>query len=212
VETLTAVEPGDGPMRVNDGRTDREGNFVFGTLNERPGHPPTGSFYQFSIAHGLRRLALPPAAIPNSICFSLDGRTMYYCDSPAGCIMQCHYEAGSARVEGIRRFASLPEGGGSPDGSTVDADGCLWNAIWGAARVTRYRPNGEVDRLILIPAKNPTSAVFGGPTYQRLYVTSARQEMRPEELARVPESGGLFVAAPGVSGVPDALFRDDPRP
>ena len=90
------MEPGVPHTRINDGRTDRAGNLVFGTLNEDPGRQKIGSFYQFSARYGLRRLALPSVAIPNSICFSPDGRTMYLCDSVDRRIMQCTYEADAA--------------------------------------------------------------------------------------------------------------------
>ena len=157
--------------RTNDGRTDRAGNFVFGTLNEQPDRSPIGSFYQYSKRHGLRRLALGGVAIPNSICFSPDGRTMYYCDSLSGRILQCRYDAESAEVSDLRPFAEFGAGRGLPDGSIVDADGCLWNAEWGAAVVRRYTPAGTLDREIAVPAKNPTCPAFGGRDLTELYVS-----------------------------------------
>jgi L-arabinonolactonase len=208
VTMLTPLEPDLPTTRTNDGRTDRAGNFVFGTLNEQPERAPIGSFYQYSKRHGLRRLALGGVGIPNSICFSPDGRTMYYCDSTSGRILQCRYDAESAEVSDVRPFAELGAGRGLPDGSIVDADGCLWNAAWGAAMVRRYTPSGSVDREIAVPAKNPTCPAFGGRDLTELYVTSARQEMTPEELAAMPDAGGVYAARPGVRGLPEARFRD----
>jgi L-arabinonolactonase len=204
---LADVEPDLPSTRVNDGRTDRSGNFVFGTMNQADGHPPAGSFYQWSGRHGLRRLALPKAGIANSICFSPDGATMYFCDSPRGQIMACAYDADAASVANIRTFASLAPAEGKPDGSIVDADGCLWNAAWGAGTVRRYRPDGALDLEVSVPAKNPTCPVFGGDGLTELYITTARQDMSDEELARTPEAGGVYRAAiAGVAGLPDALF------
>ncbi len=91
---LTEVEPEVPHTRINDGRTDRAGNLVFGTMNEDRGRQKIGSFYQFSARHGLRRLALPSVGIANSICFSPDGRTMYFCDSVDRRIMQCTLRGG----------------------------------------------------------------------------------------------------------------------
>src|SRR6476659_8692786 len=100
LEPVVCVEPGVPRTRSNDGRTDRSGNFVFGTFNEaQDGH--SGSFYQYSSRHGLRRLDLGGVVIPNSICFSLDGRTMYFCDSPDARIRQCEYDADSASVGNV---------------------------------------------------------------------------------------------------------------
>jgi sugar lactone lactonase YvrE len=136
--SLVAVEP-ELRTRVNDGRVDRAGNFVFGTMDLEKTRG-IGSFYQYSARYGLRRLDLEPVAISNSICFSPDGRTMYFCDSPRRRIMQCEYDAETARVSHVRVFVDVPADG-SPDGSIVDAEGCLWNAEWGSSTVRRYRRN-----------------------------------------------------------------------
>lgn len=193
--------------RANDGRTDRDGNFVFGTMDMRDGHPKTGSFYQWSARHGLRRLALPHVGIPNSICFSPDGGVMYFCDSPERRIMRCRYDAASAGVTAIESFAAVSDG--FPDGSVVDADGCLWNAAWGAAAVRRFAPDGAVDREIRIPSKNPTCPGFGGDAMNELFVTASRQEMSGEELARTPAAGGIYRAAiADVRGLADSLVAE----
>jgi L-arabinonolactonase len=207
---LAGVEHDLPSTRINDGRTDRSGNFVFGTMNEEEGHAPLGSFYQWSTAAGLRRLDLPHVGIANSICFSPDGGTMYFCDSPRGRIMQCRYDADSAGVSGVREFVTLQPSEGQPDGSIIDADGCLWNAGWSAGVVRRYRQDGTLEREIAVPAKNPTCAVLGGTGLNELYITTARQEMTNEELQETPEAGGIYRAyIEDATGLPDALFQDD---
>ncbi|HEX8956640.1 MAG TPA: SMP-30/gluconolactonase/LRE family protein [Burkholderiaceae bacterium] len=209
VQSVVAVDAAEWRTRVNDGRTDRRGYYVFGTMNEAPERCPIGSFYQYSMRHGLRRLALPAVAIANSICFSLDGKTMYFADTMARRIMQCEYEAETAQVGTPRLFAELNTPGAWPDGSIIDAEGCLWNAQWGGASVVRYAPDGSVLRVLRVPVKNPTCPAFGTAQFNRLMVTTARQEMSAEELERMPEAGSLFtLAEAGVKGVPDALFDD----
>jgi sugar lactone lactonase YvrE len=198
------VEPGLAGLRINDGRTDRSGNYVFGTMHEPEPRSPAGGFYQFSARHGLRRLNLDPISIANSICFSLDGARMYFCDSPTARIMHGDYDPASARVSNIREFARLTDG--QPDGSVIDEGGCLWNAVWGAGLIRRYSPDGSVDREIAVPAKNPTCPGFAGDALDRLYITSSRQEMTDEELDRVPHAGGVYVVTPGVRGVADAVL------
>ena len=207
--SLADVEVDIPSTRLNDGRTDRAGNFVFGTMNQDEGHPATGSFYQWSTAAGLRRLDLPNVGIANSICFSPDGETMYFCDSPRRQIMTCRYDAGAAAVTDVKLFAELGSADGFPDGSVVDAEGHLWNAAWGAGVVRRYRPDGSLERNVSVPAKNPTCPLFGGDLLNELYITTARQEMSPAELARTPDAGGVYRAdIPGVCGLPDAPFAD----
>jgi L-arabinonolactonase len=206
LEPLVGVEAGIVSTRTNDGRTDREGNFVFGTMDLRDGHPATGSFYQWSAREGLRRLPLPNVGIANSICFSPDGGSMFFCDSLQRRIMRGRYDASAASVDAVSTFVTLADG--SPDGSIVDADGYLWNAVWGAGVVRRYAPDGSLDREIGVPAKNPTCVVFGGDALNELYVTTARQEMSVEELERTPEAGSVYRAiVDDVRGLPERLAR-----
>lgn len=206
---LADVEPDQPTTRVNDGRTDRSGNFVFGTMDQAEGHPATGSFHQWSTRFGLRRLDLPSVGIANSICFSPDGGTMYFCDSPQARIMACRYDADVAAVSDVRVFATLGPQEGQPDGSIVDADGHLWNAAWGVGLVRRYRPDGTVERVVSVPAKNPTCVALGGDRLNELYITSARQDMSPAELERTPEAGGVYRALfDDVRGLADAPFAD----
>jgi sugar lactone lactonase YvrE len=194
-------------VRLNDGRTDRSGSYVFGTMNEEDENVPAGGFYQYSTRHGLRRLNLDPIGIANSICFSADGGTIYFCDSPTARIMCGDYDAAAARVSRVREFVRLGPGDGHPDGSIVDIDGCLWNAAYGAGVIRRYTPDGTLDATIRVPAKNPTCPAFGGESMDRLYITSARENLSDDELAQNPTEGGVYVASPGVRGVADALFR-----
>jgi L-arabinonolactonase len=200
VLTIVEVEPDVEGTRVNDGRCDRQGRFVFGTMNEAVGRAPIGHFYRLGHGLQLERLPLAPVAIANSICFSTDGATMYFCDSLSGEIRCCDYgdEVGNERV-----FTVLPPGGGEPDGSVVDADGCLWNAEWGAGRIVRYRPDGSVERAIAVPVSQPTCPAFGGAGLDELYVTSALVDLLvPERYA-----GGVFGSRIGdAAGLPEERF------
>lgn len=204
LETLTALEPDQPHTRSNDGRADRAGHFVFGTMDEHEHKAARGSLYQFSLRHGLRRLPLPGVSIPNSICFSPDGRTLYYCDSVRPQILCCDYDSETAQADNVRVFATLDRDDVEPDGSIVDGEGHLWNAQWGAWRVVRYRPDGTVDRVLAIPVKHPTCSAFGGPTLSALHVISSRMDHSAEELQRSPTAGGLFVADVDCTGLPES--------
>ena len=205
---LAALEPELGAStRSNDGRCDRHGHFVFGTKDETGAPPPRGRYYQFSAAHGLRALALPAAAVPNSICFSPDGATLYFCDSAQPRILCCDYDPATGRVGTPRVFARV-EGGGAPDGSTIDAAGGLWNAQWGAGRAVRYAPDGRIDRVVAIPAGMPSCCAIGGAGLDTLYVTTAREEMDAAALAAAPTAGGIFaLSLDGLAGLPEARLR-----
>ena len=207
LQPVVAVDPAEPRTRVGDGRTDRAGNFVFGTRNDAPEARAIGSFYQFSHAHGLRRLALPAAAVAGSICFSPDGGTMYFSDAGQRHILQCDYDADGAQVAAVRPFAQLADGDARPHGAVVDSEGCLWNAEWGSGRLTRYAPDGAVLRSHPLPVAHPTRPAFGGAALDKLLVTSAspRGTGRPS----APGAGSLFgLATPGVRGIADTLFND----
>jgi L-arabinonolactonase len=209
VSPVVPVEAAEPRTRINDGRTDRHGNFVFGTFNQAPERRPICGFYQFSVRNGLRRLALPAVGIANSICFSPDGATMYFTDTAQGVIRQCDYDADGARVTNVREFVRVDPADGGPDGSVVDAQGCLWNAQWGGGRVVRYSPAGERLQTVMLPAPHATCPAFGGEGLHDLMIASARAEMDAAGLASAPLSGGLFhLHLPGVTGLADTLFED----
>ena len=212
LETLVPVDAAESRTRINDGRTDRHGNFVFGTMNEDRERLPRStiaSFYQYSMRHGLRRLALPAVAIANSICFSLDGRTMYFCDTLTQRIQQCDYDPDSAQVGPARLFTTVDDPAAWPDGSVIDAEGCLWNAQWGAGGVTRYDPDGRAMARYTAPAAHTTCPALGGAGMDELMLTSARAELGREALAAQPLAGSLFgLRLPRALAVPDTLFQD----
>lgn len=199
----------DLPTRTNDGVCDRQGRFVFGTMHE-PAHgdrQAVGGFYRLDHALALERLPLPDVAISNSIAFSPSGDRMYFCDSPTRKIFYCDY--GDALGE-PRLFVDLGDARGVPDGSTVDADGALWNAQWGLHRVVRYLPDGSLDRIINLPASQPTKPAFGGAALATLFVTSARDGLSPEQIANDPQAGYLFSHDVGATGLRESRFAGTP--
>jgi sugar lactone lactonase YvrE len=176
-------------MRFNDGRCDRAGRFWVGTMQE-PDHAPKGVLYRVE-ANGRSTAVRAGIRVPNSLAWSPDGRTMYFADSPRHKIWAFDYEPETGACSNERIFATPHPG--FPDGSCVDAQGCLWNAEWSNSRVVRYTPDGKVDRVVEVPAKNPTCCCFGGRRLDTLYITSA-------------DGAGLFALLPGVGGLPEARF------
>ncbi|AOK63146.1 gluconolaconase [Burkholderia ubonensis] len=204
-ETFTRivdVEP-ELPTRLNDGRCDPHGAFVFG-MKDEGGEPPraVGGFYRLNADLTLERLALPPAAIANSIAFSPDGSKMYFCDSLVREILVCDY--GRAGTSGVRSFARLTDANGDPDGSAVDGDGGLWNAQWGGRRVVRYGPDGVETERIAVPTAQPSCVALDDEG--RLYVTSARVGLDDDALAGDAHAGGVFVTQTRHAGLPTARF------
>lgn len=210
VKRICTVEPERASTRLNDGRCDRQGRFVFGTCNESSDLAPIGSFYRFDATSGLQRLALGNAAIPNSICFSPDGGTMYYADSAIKAILCCDYNLPGNAVGTPRIFADLTKEPGVPDGSLIDAEGYLWNAQWGGARIVRYAPDGSVDRILPVPVTQPSCVAFGGRAFNELFVSSARISLSEQVLQQEPQAGGIFhCAISGARGLPECRFKGD---
>ncbi|WP_034298857.1 SMP-30/gluconolactonase/LRE family protein [Herbaspirillum sp. RV1423] len=193
--------------RLNDGRCDRQGRFVFGTLNEDSGRAPIGSFYRLNQDLSLERLPLPGVAISNSICFSPDGLRMYYCDTMQEQIMCCDYDPVTGAIGAQRLFVDLHDEKGSPDGSAIDSQGYLWNAQWGGARVVRYAPDGLMDRIVAVPVSQPSCPAFGGVGLNTLYVTTAHEGMNARQRQEEPAAGGLFaVELDGLRGLQEVRF------
>jgi L-arabinonolactonase len=193
-----AVDPAEPRTGISDGATDRNGCFVFGTRNVTPEARQIGSYYQYSLAHGLRRLALPAAAVAHSIAVSPDGRTLYFSDAATRRIMRCDYDAHAAKVANIRLFAEVPHA--QPRGAVVDAEGCLWSAHFGAGKVARYAADGRLLHSIALPARYPTRPAFGGPHGEHLLVGAMPQP---------GAAGGLYqLDSGGAHGLPDTLFND----
>lgn len=209
LQGLHGLAPFD--TRANDGACDRQGRFVFGLLHE----PAEGAkhavapFLRLNADLTLEALPLPPAAISNSIAFSPSGDTMYFCDSLQKQILRCDYgdTLGPAQL-----FVDLQAEPGEPDGSAVDADGGLWNARWGDARVVRYLPDGTEDRAIATPVSQPTRPAFGGPAHRTLFITSAHDGMDAAARAQDPLAGHLLsLDDAGIAGLPEARFAGDPN-
>ncbi|MEA3119560.1 MAG: L-arabinonolactonase [Paraburkholderia sp.] len=204
IQPVAMIEPGLN-TRVNDGRCDRQGRFVFGTKDEADDPQPIGGFYRLNGDLSLERLSLPAPAISNSIAFSPDGATMYFCDSPTRRILACDYDA-HGQVGPARLFARIEDADGVPDGSTVDAEGGLWNAHWGAGRVVRYDASGKETECVLVPARQPSCVALGGARLGTLFVTTARYGLDAQTLSGEQSSGGVFAATVTRRGLPEPVF------
>jgi L-arabinonolactonase len=195
--------------RVNDGRCDRQGRFVFGTKDEGSPLQAIGGFYRLNHDLSLERLPLPAPAISNSIAFSPDGATMYFCDSPTREIRACDYRADGG-IANDRLFVRLADATGEPDGSTVDRDCGLWNAQWGGGRVVRYGADGVETERVEVPTAQPSCVALGGAQLGTLYITSARVGLDAAALAGDLRAGGVFIATPARRGLPEPVFQGAP--
>lgn len=199
-------EPGNATTRINDGKVDRRGRFLAGSMDTME-EGPNGALYRLDPDFSVTTLQTG-IICSNGPCWSPDSRTFYFADSWSREIWAYDYDIETGAIANRRTFVTLDtSGGGAADGSTVDAEGFLWNAQVYDGKLMRYAPDGTLDRKIEMPVKKVTSVNFGGPNLDILFVTS----MAKPPLPRFPGDGQLRGAVfaihdLGVKGVPEPRF------
>lgn len=189
--------------RFNDGKVDRQGRFYAGTMDDEE-REASGAFYRLNPDLACARVD-DGYRVTNGPAFSPDGKLMYANDSALQVTYVFHLGPDGTPVA-KREFARFGEGQGYPDGLTVDAEGCLWIAFWDGWCLRRLSSEGEIIGELKMPVARPTSCAFGGPSLDRLYVTSASIGLSEKELEMQPNAGGLFLVSPGVQGIADRPF------
>ena len=197
-------------MRFNDGRCDRQGRFLAGTmLMNMAVAARVGCIYSYQKDTGLRQL-LDGFITPNGMAFSPDGRTMYLSDSHPSVqsVWAYDYDIETGTPSRRRLFIDMNPLPGRPDGAAVDADGCYWICGNDAGLIHRFTPDGRLDRSLSVPVKKPAMCAFGGAGLDTLFVTS----IRPDgiDLSDQPLAGGVFALRPGVCGLPEPAFSRFP--
>ena len=199
--------------RSNDGKCDRRGRFWYGTMmnnfapdmSELPITGNTGGLYRIDPDGSIHTFE-QGLGIANTFAWSPDDKTMYFADT-LDAIYAYDFDAASGRVDNCRTFGKLDtKQYGHPDGSTIDADGFLWNARWDGGCLVRWAPDGKVDRVVQMPCRRVTSCIFGGPDLDTLYITTVRYGLSDGDLAEQPLAGAIFALDAGVKGIPDGEF------
>jgi sugar lactone lactonase YvrE len=179
--------------RSNDGRADPWGGFWIGTMgvNAEPG---AGAIYRYY--RGELRQLVPDVTISNAICFAPDRSCAYYTDTRDGRIRRqpLHAETGWPKGE-AEVFVDVRGEDFGADGAVVDAEGCLWNAQWGASRVARYGVDGALMSVWPVPTPHASCPAFGGPDLTRLFVTTAAEGTEGDA-----DAGKTYVMETGVTG------------
>lgn len=204
LHTLHEFEPNNPETRLNDGRTDRQGRLVAGGMNEGSGAADSSVIR----IDGQGRIAriIDGVSCANSICFSADGTTMFFADTPERKIRSYAYDTATGEIGAMRIHADMSDEPGLPDGSCVDSEGGVWNAEWEGRRVVRIAPDGKIDRVIEVPTWKPTCCAFGGADLDTLFITTSRLMSTEDDLANDVHAGGLFACKPGARGVQDTPF------
>lgn len=195
---LLSPEPGMPDNRLNDAKADAAGNIWAGTMPVGADQP-VGSFYRLGADRSLTKID-SGYAVTNGPAFSPDGKWLYHNSTTEGLIYRYPFAGGEAGPRSVFIRIDQP-GWGNPDGMTVDSEGGLWVALWGGSRITRFTPEGQVDRHIALPASQITNITFAGPKLDRMFVTSARDGKEDE-----PHAGALFEVDSGATGLLPNLY------
>jgi sugar lactone lactonase YvrE len=205
VDLIVPAEQDKPGNRMNDGKCDAAGRFWAGTM-AFDAHAGAGALYR--LGHDQRvETVLTDVTISNGLCWSLDDRTMYFIDSGTLGVDAFDYDPRTGAIANRRRVVTIPEGAGLPDGMTIDREGYLWVALWGGWAVHRYTPEGQLDRVVRVPAAQASCPTFGGPHLDELYITTAAMGVSGDQASQQPHAGGLFRYRPGVAGFAPHAYR-----
>ena len=205
VTRINETQPGELRPRLNDGKVDRQGRFVAGSMDFEESEP-LGKLFRFDpdlSCHELDRGNI----CSNGPCFSPDGRTLYFADTGKRVIYAYGYDVATGAVASRRVFTRFDPSRGLPDGATVDAEGYVWSVEVYAGRLVRFDPSGVIDRVVGLPVFSTTSVSFGGPNLDIAFVTSMA---RPHNghYHKEKEAGFVFaVHGLGVRGLPEPRFK-----
>lgn len=203
VEVIGQPEPDYPDNRFNDAKADSAGRIWAGTMDDAE-REASGNLYRLDPDLDWQRVD-KGYVVSNGPALSPDERVLYHTDTFEGTIYAFDVSA-DGRLAGKRVFARIPEGDGYPDGMTCDAEGGLWVAHWAGWRISRFLPDGTLDRVIEMPVGLVTSCAFGGENLDRLFVTTASIGLSREDLEEQPLAGGLFEVATDVTGLPPGQF------
>jgi xylono-1,5-lactonase len=209
---FASVEPHLPSNRLNDGCVCPDGTLWFGSMHD-PETEASGALYRLD-EYG-RAVSLDSGyLVSNGPAFSPDGRVFYHTDSPRRVVYAFDRPAPGG-ISGKRVFVRIEEGAGFPDGTTVDAEGCLWIALWGGWGVRRYSPSGELLATLRFPCANVTKIAFAGDDLRTVYATTAWTGLSAAEREAQPLAGDLFGFRTDVPGLPPVeltlrVSRDDP--
>ena len=211
IEQFHCIE-GDPRFRLNDGKADRRGRFFAGGMDDKE---ELAQCALWRLDPDLAVTRVDSGIIcSNGPCWSPDDTRFYFADTFKDELWVYDYDARTGIPTNRRLFASTASDVGVPDGSTVDAEGYLWNAQLISGDLIRYAPDGTVERKIGMPVRNITSVMFGGERLDEIYVTSMARvkhpavhdrfavEAKPQFLA-----GALFkITGLGIKGMTEPRF------
>lgn len=187
--------------RCNDGACDSQGRLWIGTM-DRNFKKGAGSLYCIDEDLNINR-KVEHTTISNGMAWSPDNQIFYYIDTPTQKVQSYDFDAATGDIHFRKEVITVSKNEGSPDGMAIDEEGMLWVAHWGGHGIYRWDPHtGKQIGKISVPVPNTSSCAFVGEKLDHLLITTAAQDLGPDELIAFPHSGDIFIVEPGVRGLP----------
>jgi sugar lactone lactonase YvrE len=202
VEHLLGVEEDKPDNKLNDGKPDAKGRFWFGSFSQNEGE---AALYRYD-PDGSLHVMQPDMTGSNGLGWSPDGRIFYLTDSGEKKIYAYDFEVATGELSNRRVFVDLSDRDPTPDGLTVDEEGCVWSAQFDGSGVIRFSPEGRELERIDVPVKRTTSCAFGGRERKHLYITTASVGLSEQEIEENFHSGDLYCLTTEVVGLPFHRF------
>ncbi|MBE0455195.1 MAG: SMP-30/gluconolactonase/LRE family protein [Roseovarius sp.] len=193
--------------RLNEGVIGPDGAFWVGTMQNNidpAGNPTditeaTGQLFRITSDGQVQRVSDDLFGITNTLIWAQNGR-LITADTLKNEIYSYTIDPDTKQLTD-RKVIIFGFDRGLPDGSTIDAEGYIWNCrVVGGSCLVRFSPDGQIDRIVELPCSWPTSCAFGGENLTTLFVTSARFTMDETHLKTTPQEGALFAINVGVKG------------
>jgi sugar lactone lactonase YvrE len=190
--------------RFNDGKCDAKGRYFAGTMDNNE-EEITGSLY--CLTKNKIEKKENNLFISNGLGWNKNSSKFYLTDSPKRTIYVYDYDLETSKMSNKKTFAIVNEEDGYPDGLCLDDEDHIWSAHWAGSKITRYKPDGSIERIIDMPVPNVTSCCFGGKDFKTLFITSAQKGLSAKELQEAPLSGSTFILETNIKGQKPNFYK-----
>lgn len=183
--------------RFNDGKCDLKGRYFAGTMDNFE-KDFSGSLYCYDGNKLTKKES--NLSISNGLGWNMDSSKFYLTDTVRRVIYVYDYDLETSSLTNKKVFVKIKEEDGYPDGLCVDSQNHIWSAHYMGWKITRYRPDGSIDRTIDLPVPNITCCSFGGKDFKTLFITTAKKDMSKKDLEEAPLSGHTFMLKTDIIG------------
>ena len=126
------------------------------------------------------------------------------------CDRQGRFVVGGLDENGLRPTSSVVRYTGGESEVLLEAVGCAKSSCFAPESdhiCFADTPSGQIKRFAYGALSLPRPSVcFGGADLDHLHIMTARQNMSDAKIEDYPLAGGIFVARPGTTGLPETRF------